>query len=192
MKRQLHNRYTEITRHESCNDTLEQLVLGLVDGTLQDEDKREQAREHIGLCDHCRDLVADYHLAEEALEEVREQKSLPHIEADFLSGRLQAGSHCQPVEGAAVMDGHGSEALESRLAGDAGTFTLVMMPEKESITLSLEETETPIGQVTITGAEGTRSHLPDGGRVLVRGLKPGTYMISVNGRALATLNLTGE
>ncbi len=192
MKRQLQNRYTEITRHESCNDTLEQLVLGLVDGTLQDEDKREQAREHIGLCDHCRDLVADYHLAEEALEEVQEQESLPQIEADFLSGRLKAGSHCRPVEGMAVMDGHGSEALESMLAGDAGTFNLIMMPEKESITLSLEETETPIGKVTITGVKESRTYLPDGGRVLVRGLKPGTYMISVNGRALATLKLTGE
>jgi hypothetical protein len=192
MKRQPHNRYTEITRHESCNDTLEQLVLGLVDGTLQDEDKREQAREHIGLCDHCRDLVADYHLAEEALEEVQEQGPLPFIEAYFHAGRLQAGALCQPVEGAAVMDGHGSDALESKVEGESGAFTLVMLPEKNGITLSLEETDTPIRQVTITGSGGTRSHLPDNGRVLVRNLNPGTYMISVNGRSLASLKLTGE
>jgi hypothetical protein len=90
------------------------------------------------------------------------------------------------------MDGHGSDALESKVEGEIGAFTLVMLPEKNGITLSLEETDTPIRQVTITGSGGTRSHLPDNGRVLVRNLNPGTYMISVNGRSLASLKLTGE
>jgi len=55
----------QIHTHNNCNDDMQQTVLGVADGTIQDETIIDEVFHHLTECKYCRQLYEDYFLVVE-------------------------------------------------------------------------------------------------------------------------------
>lgn len=166
---------------KACGGEMLEKTLGVADGTITDEKKRDAVFGHIAHCPSCLDAFKEYEPQQDSVEALHpgERKGLLEIAFSLLRGFLvpAAGHFLIEPSGVPVMGREKPGLLEYRVPFSKMTLTLRIIPTGDTFTIEVPAEKSKI-RFYLMGMGTCDTASPHDGVAAFRKVRPGIYVLS--------------
>ncbi len=190
------HRITKFFNNEPCNGSMEQMVLGFADGTIQDEERSARVMRHLIQCRRCMELFLQYDIIEEALNETAfeakqaQTPGIAEIVVEIIKGTLRPLSnlYLSPATPVPVLSGSNTEALDFDVASKNGNMPIRIIAFDNHVQIEIL-TDQEDSSFYLIGTNEYRVQFPSRGVVAFDHVLPGVYLISRDHRSFLKIRI---